>query len=81
MGKQICDMMTNKKEDYFSSFLVTQLGSNWNNGSNTGTFYWNLNNSSSNRNRNISSGAVNALKQKPCKDSVCPAPWQNTKII
>jgi len=34
--------------------FVTQLGSNWNNGANTGAFYWNLNNSSGNRNRNIS---------------------------
>lgn len=32
---------------------ITQLGSNWNNWSNAGTFYWNLNNSVSNRNRNI----------------------------
>jgi len=39
---------------------VTQLGSNWNNSLNTGTFYWNVNNNSSNRNRNISSHLVNA---------------------
>ena len=39
---------------------IAQLGSNWNNGSNAGTFYWNLNNSVSNRNRNISSQLVNA---------------------
>ena len=32
---------------------ITQLGSNWNNGSNAGSFYWNLNNSVGNRNRNI----------------------------
>ena len=32
---------------------ITQLGSNWNNWSNAGTFYWNLNNSVGNRNRNI----------------------------
>lgn len=41
-------------------FKITQLGSNWNNGSNAGSFYWNLNNSVGNRNRNISSHLVNA---------------------
>ena len=35
------------------SLLVTHLGGNANNGSNAGSFYWNLNNDSSNRNRNI----------------------------
>ena len=34
--------------------FVTQLGSNWNNGACAGAFYWSLNVSSSNRNRNIS---------------------------
>jgi hypothetical protein len=33
---------------------ITIASSNWNNGSNAGTFYWNLNNASSNSNRNIS---------------------------
>jgi len=32
---------------------VTHFGSNANNGTNAGTFYWNVNNSSSNANRNI----------------------------
>ena len=32
---------------------VTILGRNANNGTNAGTFYWNLNNDSGNRNRNI----------------------------
>jgi len=32
---------------------IAQLGSNWNNWDNAGTFYWNLNNSVGNRNRNI----------------------------
>lgn len=41
---------------------VTKLGANWNNGLNTSAFYWNLNNASSNRNRNISRQLVNALK-------------------
>ena len=40
---------------------VAKLGANWNNASNASAFYWNLNNVSSNRNRNISSQAVNAL--------------------
>ena len=39
---------------------VTILGSKWNNSANAGTFYWNLNNASSNRNRNISRQLVNA---------------------
>jgi len=34
--------------------LVTKLGANWNNGSKAGSFYWNVNNNSGNRNRNIS---------------------------
>ncbi len=33
---------------------ITIASSNWNNGSNAGTFYWNLNNATSNSNRNIS---------------------------
>ena len=41
---------------------VTKLGANWNNGFNTSAFYWDLNNASSNRNRNISRQLVNALK-------------------
>lgn len=39
---------------------VTKLGSNWNNGSNAGSFNWNVNNISSNRNRNISGHLLNA---------------------
>ena len=39
---------------------VTKLGSKWNNSANAGTFYWNLNNDRSNRNRNISRQLVNA---------------------
>lgn len=41
-------------------FKITQLGSNWNNGSNAGSFYWNLNNSVGIRDRDISSHLVNA---------------------
>lgn len=63
MGKQICGMIQKKKS--ISPVKVAKLGSNWNNGLNDSTFYWNVNNSSTNRNVNISSRAVNALKQKP----------------
>lgn len=42
---------------------VTKSGSNWNNGSNAGSFYWNVNNTSSHRNRNISSQLLNAQKK------------------
>ena len=34
--------------------VFTLLGTNWNNGTNTELFYWNLNNVASNRNCNIS---------------------------
>jgi len=33
--------------------MCALFGSNWNNGSNTGSFNWNLNNASGNVNRNI----------------------------
>ena len=49
---------TQKEKNHFQ--LITQLGSNWNNSSNSGSFYWNVNNTSSNRNRNIGSHLVNA---------------------
>lgn len=39
---------------------VAKLGSKWNNSANAGTFYWNLNNATSNRNWNISRQLVNA---------------------
>lgn len=44
---------------------VTKLGSKWNNSANAGAFYWNLNNASSNRNRNISRQLVNARNTPP----------------
>ena len=40
---------------YQQSWHVAKLGGNWNNSSNCGLCYWNLNNTSSNRNRNIGS--------------------------
>lgn len=51
------DYTCNKKKGF-----IAQLGSNWNNGSNAGSFYWNANNGVSNRNRNISGHLVNAQK-------------------
>ena len=53
---------------------ITQLGSNWNNGSNAGSFYWNLNNSVRNRNRNISSQLVNALNSSKTGTSKAVVP-------
>ncbi len=50
-----------KQRNQKAKIQVTKLGANWNNASNASAFYWNLNNVSSNRNRNISSQAVNAL--------------------
>lgn len=42
---------------------IAQLGSNWNNWDNAGSFYWNLNNSVGNRNRNIRGHLVNCKVQ------------------
>ena len=33
--------------------MTAHLGSNWNNGTRDGSFYWNVNNAVGNRNRNI----------------------------
>ena len=46
-------MSKNRKQQ--KSQRVTKLGRNTNNGLNAGVTYWNVNNSSSNRNRNIAS--------------------------
>ena len=51
---------------------VAKLGSNWNNGSNAGSFYWNVNNTSSNRNRNISGQLLNAQSMKTIIISALP---------
>lgn len=67
---------------------VTKLGSKWNNSANAGTFYWNLNNATSNRNRNISRQLVNARNRRgKSKTPTCsnrfsvflnyPAAWRN----
>ena len=37
----------------FKSTQVAKFSSNWNNGTNAGTFNWNLNNATSNVNQNI----------------------------
>ena len=50
----------NEPENKKSIKPVTKLGSNWNKGSNAGSFNWNVNNTSSNRNRNISGHLLNA---------------------
>ena len=44
---------------------VAKLGTNWNNGLKAGAFYLNLNNVSSNRNRNNSRQLVNARNMPP----------------
>lgn len=43
---------------------VTHFGSNANNGTNAGGFYWNLNNDSSNSNRNIGTHHVSQSLKK-----------------
>jgi len=48
-----------KKKQLFLS-LVTHVSGKWNNGTKTGTFYLNLNNDTTNRNRNISGHLVYA---------------------
>lgn len=45
-------------------FQVAKLGSNWNNSANDSAFYLNLNNTSSNRNRNISRQLLNTHSPK-----------------
>ena len=65
---------------------VTKLGSYCNNSSNAGTFYWNLNNSVGNRNRNIRGHLIIAKYSrvetsgyfyKLCVYSFNRATWQN----
>ena len=46
---------------FFAGFGLAGLGGGWYYGLNAGAFYWIVNNSSTNRNRNIGSRAVNAL--------------------
>ncbi len=73
---------------------MAQLGSNWNNGTNDSGFYWNVNNTPSNRNRNIGRQLANArliqglfskkmalFHIKISLEPVYPASWQNIKTI
>lgn len=64
MGKWIIKLV-----EMFTSWHVVKLGSNANNSANTGTFYMNANNTSSNVNRNISarlSWQRHFRTSKPC---------------
>lgn len=55
---------------------VTHVGSNWNNSVNTSTFYWNLNNSSANSNRNIATHLFYAVFLVFYKNMIYLASWQ-----
>lgn len=46
---------------------VTHFSGNWNNGLHTGTFYWNVNNDSSNANRNNGSHLLVCSKKNVVK--------------
>lgn len=46
----------------FEKRFFALLGSKWNNSANASSFYLNLNNTASNRNRNISSRLEHAIK-------------------
>jgi hypothetical protein len=62
-------------------FFIAHLGSNWNNDSNAGSLYWNLNNSSGNNSRNISTHLLYAIMVSKKSNILyfCLATWQNTK--
>lgn len=55
-------MLDSNDEDEGQKTKVAGWGAGWGGGWCAGPFCWNLNNASSNRNRNISSQLVNALK-------------------
>ena len=57
----------------FKLAQVAKFGSNWNNGTNAGTFNWNLNNVTTNVNRNISTRLTIFMNLV----LVYPASWQN----
>lgn len=66
-----------------SSWHVVQLSSNANNSANTGAFYLNANNTSSNLNQNIGRqltllSIVKENKEQIGKQIGNPATWQNT---
>lgn len=59
--------------------MTAHLGSNWNNGTRDGSFYWNVNNAVGNRNRNIGGRlALNLLQKGYKRESRSRASWQNT---
>lgn len=64
----------------FASWHVTILGRNANNGTNAGRFYWNLNNDSGNRNRNIgrqlAGKGISLLSQKSCVHTQIVSPTE-----
>ena len=56
--------------------LTTLFSGNWNNGTNARTFYWNLNNATSNVNRNIGTHLANFVEiESP------GTPWLSQKYI
>ena len=56
-----CFIKMTKRTRKKSVQRVAKFSTNWNNGLTSGTFYLNLNNASSNRNRNISRHLVHTL--------------------
>lgn len=58
--KKYGQRLTDKIKKDFNFF--TYVSGKWNNSSKTGSFYLNVNNSTSNRNRNISGHLVNAYE-------------------
>lgn len=87
-------MKNNAERSEKKPISVTKLSANWNNSSKAEGFYWNLNNVSGNRNRNISGQLVNALKNThlhsggcssfECNNAINPdyrATWQKIKIL
>lgn len=73
---------THKDYTNLYSSYVTKFGSNWSNSSNAGTFYLNVNNSTSNSNSNISSHLLFSKNARPIIVTVCcPGTCQNIEKI
>ena len=60
----VCDNVLS--EVTMKNFLIAKLGGKWNNGSNCGAWYLNVNNTSSNRYRNIGSHLLYVHFMKIC---------------
>lgn len=60
-----------KQKDYtnLSASYVTNFGSNWGNGANTGTFHLNVNNTASNSNANITAHLKFSMLSLPLNES------------